>query len=93
MDVTGLLKSQDTAAVVELAVAAHCRISAAGVSDALTDRTDLRRLNPHSDLSPARMPAAMKRLFMDPEGSFRRALERAPIGVLKLSTAWPISRA
>jgi hypothetical protein len=61
----GFLRSQDTTAFVELALAAHCRVSAAGVSDAPTDRTDRRRLNPHNDLSPARMPAAMKRLFID----------------------------
>jgi hypothetical protein len=61
----GFLRSQDTTAFVELAFAAHCRVSAAGVSDAPTDRTDRRRLNPHNDLSPARMPAVMKRLFID----------------------------
>jgi hypothetical protein len=55
--------------------AAHFRISAVGASDAPTDRTG-RRLNPHNDLSPARMPAAVKRFFSETEALVRHVPDR-----------------
>jgi hypothetical protein len=55
-------------------LAAHCRISSVGASDAPTDRTNRRRLNPHNDLSLARMPAAVKRLFIETQVLICRAL-------------------
>jgi hypothetical protein len=63
-------------------LAAHCRISAVGASDAPTDRTNRRRLNPPNDLSLARMPAAVKRLFIETQALIRRALyqDGSPVG-------------
>jgi hypothetical protein len=69
-------------------LAAHCRISSVGASDAPTDRTNRRRLNPHNDLSLARMPAAVKRLFIETLALIRRALyqDGSPVGGRRSAT-------
>ncbi len=69
-------------------LAAHCRISAVGVSDAPADRTDHRRLSPHNDLSPVRMLPAVKRLFIETQALIRRALHQdgSPVGGRRSAT-------
>jgi hypothetical protein len=50
---TTVLQSRHTTACVELSSAVHNKTSEIGVSDAPTDQSDLRRLNPLNELSPA----------------------------------------
>lgn len=73
-------------------LAAHCRISAVGVSDAPADRTDRHRLSPHNDLSPVRMPPAVKRLFIDyGVASSRPGVGGQGVAVLPGGASVPIS--
>jgi hypothetical protein len=60
---TTLLRSRHTTASVEWSSAVHSKTSEIGVSDAPTDRSDLRRLNPPNELSPARTLAGRRRLI------------------------------
>jgi hypothetical protein len=60
---TRLLRSRHTTASVEWSSAVHSKTSEIGVSDAPTDRSDLRRLNRLSELSPATTLAGMRRLI------------------------------
>jgi hypothetical protein len=65
---TGLLQSRHTTAFVEWSSAVYSKTSEIGVSDAPTGRSDLRRLNPPNDVSPAMTLAGMRRLI-DSDGS------------------------
>ena len=65
---TGFLWSRHTTACVELSSAVYSKTSEIGVSDAPTGRSDLRRLNPPNDVSPAMTLAGMRRLI-DSDGS------------------------
>jgi hypothetical protein len=65
---TGFHQSRHTTAFVEWSSAVHSKTSEIGVSDAPTDRSDLRRLNPPNDLSPATTLSGMRRLI-DSDGS------------------------
>jgi hypothetical protein len=60
---TGFHRSSGATAFVEWSSAVHNKTSEIGVSDAPTDRSDLRRLNPPNDLSPAMTLAGMRRLI------------------------------
>jgi hypothetical protein len=60
---TGFLRSSGATAFVEWSSAVHNRTSEIGVSDAPTDRSDLRRLNPRNELSPAMTLAGMRQLI------------------------------
>jgi hypothetical protein len=60
---TTLLQSRHTTAFVEWASAVRSQTSEIGVSCAPTDRSDLRRLNPPNDLSPAMTLSGMGRLI------------------------------
>ena len=60
---TTLLQSRHTTAFVECSSAVRSQTSEIAVSDAPTDRSDLRRLNPPNELSPARTLAGMRQLI------------------------------
>jgi len=60
---TGFYRSSGATACVELSLAVHSKTSEIGVSDAPTDRSDLRRLNPPNELSPAMTLSAMRQLI------------------------------
>ncbi len=60
---TGFYRSRHTTACVELSSAVHSKTSEIGVSDAPTDRSDLRRLNPLNESSPAMTLSGMRRLI------------------------------
>jgi hypothetical protein len=60
---TTLLQSRHTTAFVEWSSAVRSKTSEIGVSCAPTDRSDLRRLNRLSELSPAMTLAGMRRLI------------------------------
>jgi hypothetical protein len=60
---TRVLRSRHTTAFVECSSAVHSKTSEVGVSDAPTDRSDLRRLNPLNELSPAMTLSGMRRLI------------------------------
>jgi hypothetical protein len=58
---TGFYRSRHTTACVELSSAVHSKTSEVGVGDAPTDRSDLRRLNPLNESSPAMTLSGMRR--------------------------------
>ena len=60
---TGFLRSSGATAFVEWSSAVYNKTSEIGVSDAPTGRSDLRRVNPRNELSPARTLAGMRRLI------------------------------
>ena len=60
---TGFHRSSGVTAFVEWSSAVHSKTSEIGVSDAPTDRSDLRRLDPPSELSPAMTLPGMRRLI------------------------------
>ena len=60
---TGFLRSSGATAFVEWSSAVYSKTSEIGVSDARTGRSDLRRLNPLNQLSPARTLAGMSQLI------------------------------
>jgi len=60
---TGFYRSSGATAFVEWSSAVYSKTSEIGVSDAPTGRSDLRRLNPLNDLSPARTLAGMRQLI------------------------------
>ena len=60
---TGFYRSSGATAFVEWSSAVHSKTSEIGVSDAPTGRSDLRRLNPPNDLSPAMTLSGMRRLI------------------------------
>ena len=60
---TGFHQSSGATAFVEWSSAVHNKTSEIGVSDAPTGRSDLRRLNPLNQLSPAMTLAGMRRLI------------------------------
>ena len=60
---TGLHRSSGATAFVEWSSAVHSKTSEMGVSDAPTGRSDLRRLNPLTELSPAMTLTGMRRLI------------------------------
>ncbi len=63
MGTARILQPQQKTAFTQGSLAVHSRISEVSASDVATDRSDLRRLNPPSDLSPARTLAGMRRLI------------------------------
>jgi hypothetical protein len=64
---TGFYRSSGAAAFVEWSSTVYSKTSEIGVSDAPTDRSDLRRLNRLNELSPAMTLSGMRRLI-DSEG-------------------------
>jgi hypothetical protein len=60
---TALLQSRHTTAFVEWSSAVYSKTSEIGVSDAPTGRSDLRRLNRLSELSPAMTLSGMRQLI------------------------------
>src|ERR1039458_9570519 len=60
---TGFLRSRHTTAFVEWSSAVYSKTSEIGVSDAPTGRSDLRRLIPPNDVSPAMTLSGMRRLI------------------------------
>ena len=60
---TGFHQSSGATAFVEWSSAVHNKTSEIGVSDAPTGRSDLRRLNPLNDVSPAMTLSGMRRLI------------------------------
>jgi hypothetical protein len=60
---TTLLQSRHTTACVEWSSAVRSQTSEIGVSCAPTDQSDLRRLNPPNELSPAMTLSGMRRLI------------------------------
>ena len=60
---TGFYRSSGATAFVEWSSAVYSKTSEIGVSDAPTGRSDLRRLNPRNELSPAMTLAGMRRLI------------------------------
>jgi hypothetical protein len=65
---TGFHQSSGATAFVEWSSAVHNKTSEIGVGDAPTDRSDLGRLNPPNDLSPAMTLSGMGR-FIDSDRS------------------------
>jgi hypothetical protein len=60
---TGFYRSSGATAFVEWSSAVYSKTSEIGVSDAPTDRSDLRRLNPLNELSPAMTLSCMRQLI------------------------------
>jgi hypothetical protein len=60
---TGFCRSSGATAFVEWSSAVYSKTPEVGVSDAPTGRSDLRRLNPLNELSPATTLAGMRRLI------------------------------
>jgi hypothetical protein len=60
---TGVYRSSGARAFVEWSSAVHGKTSEIGVGDAPTGRSDLRRLNPLNELSPATTLSGMRRLI------------------------------
>ena len=75
MGTARLPRSQQKTAI-EWSLAVRKKDPRLGVGNAFADSTDLRRLNPPSELSLASTLAAMKRLFMDSEARFGAARSR-----------------